>query len=293
MKIAFILMFVFSVLLSYALFQAKSDYRALEKSARFDLAQKDLQMQNQKSLFDDQLDELYDYALLQDGEMPATIRDKIVENCENGENPEISRQKRQRIDKTLEKQFALLFANTHVSEAERIRIMDLLRQRQETVDMATASYYTSPEEIQQNLLERDALLKKIDDEIVQVLDEDDYYKYSLLKDSGFEQYQLKQFNLKIADTAPLDDYQSNQLLMSKLIHKQNFTQALEDVAELKVAGVDSGSEARQRIMQAVDDYSEALFKEMSEVLSEEQMASLMEFESQQFSEVRQSLMQGL
>lgn len=196
------------------------------------------------------------------------------------------------VDQAVEKKYALLLPEMSLTAEEQAALQTLLQTREQVMSQTTASYYTTEDDLQKNLQKQNQQLEEVDERVRALLSEEDYQRYELFKDSGFEQYQLSQFSRRLDVGQELSSEQSRQLLETKLALKQTFSAALAESRQLADSLNGDRVLARRQALAALDQYSEDLFAQASGSLSEAQLAALVEYESAQFSDMRKSLAAG-
>lgn len=192
-------------------------------------------------------------------------------------------------DVIVDKKYALFLPDLTLPQSEMETLKKLLAAREAVLNKTTASYYTTEEELARNVEQQQQALESIDKEVAAVLPQEEYENYRLLKDSGFEQYQQKQFNRALAPESQLDNIQQRSLLLAKLKSKDSFNNQLSLANQLAQDGGAAANDGKQLIMSALDSYSQNYFAEAKSVLTQEQYNALVEYESQQFSQMRRSL----
>jgi len=285
MKILSAALFLLCAILGYRLINLSEKLDNVERIAKNESRELKETLQKKQIQFDLELDELHNYLLMQTGNMPPSLKEKIITSCETTPAVELDKNN---ISLAVSRKYSLLIPDADITLEQQQKLVAILEKRENLINVATSNYFTHDIDIEDNIQQREALLEQLDADIDELLNDDDYEAYTLLKDSGFEQYQLKQLDTELGEEQALDSYQHRQLLLSKLQHKQTFHDA---VLEAKNMGEASG-QSRQRLLQALDKYSENYYADIENSLSDLQMEALIRYESQQFSDMRKSLMAG-
>lgn len=151
------------------------------------------------------------------------------------------------------------------------------------------------ESLRQLLLERESAaadtgnpdyetrLAEIDARIGEFLDAADYQKYTALKKSDAEQHHLNVFARGISGLAPLNPEQHAALLFAKLRHKKVFEAALRDsgLQQERLSRTER-EYAHAAIRQALQEYKRGYLEEAGQLLDEEQLALLRNYETTEF-----------
>ncbi|MBU2985118.1 hypothetical protein KO528_07135 [Saccharophagus degradans] len=245
-----------------------------------------------RSQYQADIDELQNYILSQpDLASGAMQQGLMATHCESDvvSNNELAAMAGVTPDVIVDKKYALFLPDLTLPQNEMETLKKLLAAREAVLNKTTASYYTTEEELARNVEQQQQALESIDKEVAAVLPQEEYENYRLLKDSGFEQYQQKQFNRALAPESQLDNIQQRSLLLAKLKNKDSFNNQLSLANQLAQDGGAAANDGKQLIMSALDSYSQNYFAEAKSVLTQEQYNALVEYESQQFSQMRRSL----
>lgn len=245
-----------------------------------------------RSQYQADIDELQNYILSQpDLASGAMQQGLMATHCESDvvSNNELAAMAGVTPDVIVDKKYALFLPDLTLPQNEMEALKKLLAAREAVLNKTTASYYTTEEELARNVEQQQQALESIDKEVAAVLPQEEYENYRLLKDSGFEQYQQKQFNRALAPESQLDNIQQRSLLLAKLKNKDSFNNQLSLANQLAKDGGAAAQDGKQLIMSALDSYSQNYFAEAKSVLTQEQYNALVEYESQQFSQMRRSL----
>ncbi|WGO99544.1 hypothetical protein QFX18_05645 [Saccharophagus degradans] len=245
-----------------------------------------------RSQYQADIDELQNYILSQpDLASGAMQQGLMATHCESDvvSNNELAAMAGVTPDVIVDKKYALFLPDLTLPQSEMEALKKLLAAREAVLNKTTASYYTTEEELARNVEQQQQALESIDKEVAAVLPQEEYENYRLLKDSGFEQYQQKQFNRALAPESQLDNIQQRSLLLAKLKNKDSFNNQLSLANQLAQDGGAAANDGKQLIMSALDSYSQNYFAEAKSVLTQEQYNALVEYESQQFSQMRRSL----
>lgn len=245
-----------------------------------------------RSQYQADIDELQNYILSQpDLASGAMQQGLMATHCESDvvSNNELAAMAGVTPDVIVDKKYALFLPDLTLPQNEMETLKKLLAAREAVLNKTTASYYTTEEELARNVEQQQQALESIDKEVAAVLPQEEYENYRLLKDSGFEQYQQKQFNRALAPESQLDNIQQRSLLLAKLKSKDSFNNQLSLANQLAQDGGAAANDGKQLIMSALDSYSQNYFAEAKSVLTQEQYNALVEYESQQFSQMRRSL----
>lgn len=245
-----------------------------------------------RSQYQADIDELQNYILSQPDLASGAMQQGLVATlCESDvvSNNELAAMTGVTPDVIVDKKYALFLPDLTLPQSEMETLKKLLAAREAVLNKTTASYYTTEEELARNVEQQQQALESIDKEVAAVLPQEEYENYRLLKDSGFEQYQQKQFNRALAPESQLDNIQQRSLLLAKLKSKDSFNNQLSLANQLAQDGGAAANDGKQLIMSALDSYSQNYFAEAKSVLTQEQYNALVEYESQQFSQMRRSL----
>jgi len=166
-------------------------------------------------------------------------------------------------------------------------LLDLLAQRERVLNMVSHGYFTNPLDSEVALLEREEKLSELDDQVGSLLDAEQYDNYELLKDSGFEQYQVQEFDDTLGADDLLNDHQVNKLLVSKLQFKKEYLQAIGEANQLVKDGKETAG--FKAFDQAVEMYETNYLNSARNELTDTQFEKLKEFEKSRFSEMLLSL----
>lgn len=245
-----------------------------------------------RSQYQADIDELQNYILSQPDLASGAMQQGLVAtHCESDvvSNNALAAMTGVTPDVIVDKKYALFLPDLTLPQSEMETLKKLLAAREAVLNKTTASYYTTEEELARNVEQQQQALESIDKEVAAVLPQEEYENYRLLKDSGFEQYQQKQFNRALAPESQLDNIQQRSLLLAKLKSKDSFNNQLSLANQLAQDGGAAANDGKQLIMSALDSYSQNYFAEAKSVLTQEQYNALVEYESQQFSQMRRSL----
>lgn len=245
-----------------------------------------------RSQYQADIDELQNYILSQpDLASGAMQQGFMATHCESDvvSHNELAAMAGVTPDVIVDKKYALFLPDLTLPQNEMETLKKLLAAREAVLNKTTASYYTTEEELARNVEQQQQALESIDKEVAAVLPQEEYENYRLLKDSGFEQYQQKQFNRALAPESQLDNIQQRSLLLAKLKSKDSFNNQVSLANQLAQDGGAAANDGKQLIMSALDSYSQNYFAEAKSVLTQEQYNALVEYESLQFSQMRRSL----
>lgn len=175
-----------------------------------------------RSQYQADIDELQNYILSQPDLASGAMQQGLVAtHCESDvvSNNELAAMTGVTPDVIVDKKYALFLPDLTLPQSEMETLKKLLAAREAVLNKTTASYYTTEEELARNVEQQQQALESIDKEVAAVLPQEEYENYRLLKDSGFEQYQQKQFNRALAPESQLDNIQQRSLLLAKLKSK--------------------------------------------------------------------------
>ena len=196
--------------------------------------------------------------------------------------------RKDQISRSIDEKYALLLSAVEVSPSDAEKLHDMLVQRQKILNSPLATYYTKPEDIEIAVEQQQLFLQELDKHVSNILSDDNYQIYDMVKESDFEQYQLKQFESLLVEDEKLTREQENELLLSKLKNKQIYNQSLSEANSLLESGeVEKASELMSR---AVNEYRDNYFMQASQFVSESQFIKLREYEREHFKQMLESLL---
>lgn len=190
------------------------------------------------------------------------------------------------IEQAVNKKYAGLLERLRLGGAKEAQLLALLAQRERVLNATTHSYFTDALDSELSIQERDAQLASLDDQIEAVLPPENQDTYELLKDSEFEQYQLQEFDNNLPADQFLTEQQAQELLLTKLNHKQEFSRAVQSASQMIKQGNRAGFDL---LDQAIQNYKVNYLAEVQDELSEFQFTKLREYEDKNFNEIRDSL----
>jgi len=192
-----------------------------------------------------------------------------------------------RIDETVTRKYELLLGALNLGRDEEEQVSALLAAREKVLNVTSHGYFTEELDSELTIEERDQKLAGIDDEINSILGSDVADTYELLKDSQFEQYQIREFDNSLDSQDFLSEHQSQSLLMAKLEEKRAFDAAIKDAREL----IKSGKQADgfKAFDQAIESYKNNYLNRVSGDLNDQQFSQLKTFEQEKFGEMLSSL----
>lgn len=197
------------------------------------------------------------------------------------------------LQRAVNQKYGIVLGGLSLNGHDERNLQDLLLERERILGESTVGYHSTPEEIATNLHQQQELLAEIDHKIAQLLGPEEAEQYDLLKDSGFEQYQMSGFYEKLGGKETVPQETQRKLLLAKLEQKQNFSSALDDLN----ADFEQQPAAREAILkkmqEAVNDYKENYLRQARDLLTPQQFDQLREFEQQQYDEIWSSLEAGL
>jgi hypothetical protein len=167
------------------------------------------------------------------------------------------------------------------SVTEKDQLKRLLLDRERVLNAATSGYFADSLDVGTKVAHQQALLADLDAQIASVLDDREYAEYELFKDSGFEQYQVKQIARVLGPDSALSEDQQRQFLLAKLHQKQTFTGWLE-----KHAGPELTSAA---LSDALDSYKNSYLQDIRGAITDKQFRLIHDYEKVQFDQMGRSL----
>jgi hypothetical protein len=194
------------------------------------------------------------------------------------------------LENSLDQKYADMFPELSLSRSDEDKLKKLLLDRESILGLSAVSYYADETAIKDNAEQQQVLLAGIDNKISALLDSDDYYRYELLKDSGFEQYQMKRFSSGLPEGEQLNREQERALLLAKLKNKKIFENTLKTASYNRSSASQTGREQARVFMEdTLNNYKNNFLQEARLFLTEQQYRQLRDHEAQQFNEMRQSL----
>jgi hypothetical protein len=197
------------------------------------------------------------------------------------------------LQRAVSQKYGIVLGGLSLSGHDERNLQDLLLERERILGASTVGYHSTPEEITANLSQQQELLAEIDHKIAQLLGPEEAEQYDLLKDSGFEQYQMSGFYEELGGKETVPQEAQRKLLLAKLEQKQNFSSALDDLNADFEQQPDEREATLKKMQEAVNDYKENYLRQARDLLTPEQFDQLREFEQQQYDEMWSSLEAGL
>lgn len=197
------------------------------------------------------------------------------------------------LQRAVNQKYGIVLGGLALSGHDEHTLQELLLERERILGASTVGYHSTPEEIAANLSQQQELLAEIDHKIAQLLGPEEAEQYDLLKDSGFEQYQMSGFYEKLGGKENVPQETQRKLLLAKLEQKQSFSSALDNLNADFEQQPDEREATLKKMQEAVNDYKENYLREARNLLTPEQFDQLREFEQQQYDEMWNSLEAGL
>jgi len=217
----------------------------------------------------------------------AKKRGPCVESLEEGADEFVEGMEAFHVSEAVSRKYQTMLEMLQLEGGGEQALLDLLAQRERVLNMVSHGYFTNPLDSEVALLEREEKLSELDDQVGSLLDSEQYDSYELLKDSGFEQYQVQEFDDTLDAGDLLDDDQINRLLLSKLQFKKDYIQAINVANQLIKDGKKNlGFKAFD---QAVELYQTNYMSAARNELTDTQFERLKEFEENRFSQMLLSL----
>lgn len=173
------------------------------------------------------------------------------------------------------------FPGLSLSAAEKDQLKRLLLDRERVLNAATSGYFSDSLDVGTKVAHQQALVADIDAQIGSILDEREYAEFELFKDSGFEQYQVKQIARVLGPDSALTEDQQRQFLLAKLHQKQNFNSWLE-----KHNGPELTNAA---LTEALDTYKNSYLQDIRGAITDKQFRLIQDYEKVQFDQMGRSL----
>jgi hypothetical protein len=156
-----------------------------------------------------------------------------------------------------------------------------LLDRERVLNAATSGYFSDSLDVGTKVAHQQALIADIDTQIAILLNDKEYGEFELFKDSGFEQYQVKQLGRVLGPDSALSEDQQRQFLLAKLHQKQNFTSWLD-----KHSGPDLSAGA---LSEALESYKNGYLQDIRAAITEKQFRLIQDYEKVQFEQMSRSL----
>lgn len=193
------------------------------------------------------------------------------------------------LEHNLDRKYEDLFPELSLSRVDEEKLRQLLLDRESILNSTVTGYYTDETSLKETVEQQQAMLGDIDGKVAALLTPEDYYRYELLKDSGFEHYQMKRFASGLVEDHALNREQERALLFAKLKHKKIFENTLKAINQNTGGAEAEKSQARNDIAAAIENYQNNFMQEARLFLNDQQYRQLQEYETRQFQEMRQSL----
>jgi len=189
------------------------------------------------------------------------------------------------IDAAVQQKYRILL--NQVDSQNQEDVLNLLEERERILNMVSHGYFTKPIDSEFYLEQRDARLAEIDESLEDLIPVDKVEEYDLLKDSGFEQFQLQTFDGELPAKHFLNEFQVENLLIAKLRYKATFKKNVQSASGL----IDSGSKQAgfDELKSAVENYKEGYLAEARSLLDDVQYQRLRQFDEESFYEILSSL----
>ncbi len=197
------------------------------------------------------------------------------------------------LSRVLEQKYSLLIGSLSLSNQDQQKLRDLLLERERILGTSNVGYFTSDAELKASIAKQQQMVAEVDHKIAQLLKPEEVKKYELLKDSAYEQYQMNSFYSKLGNQNNLSEATKNNLLLTKLEQKQEFSRLMQNNADtIATATPEERQFLAEKMHDALHDYKDNYLRVAKQNLSEEQFSVLREYEQQQFDEIWQSLKAG-
>lgn len=197
------------------------------------------------------------------------------------------------LSRVLEQKYSLLIGSLSLSNQDQQKLRDLLLERERILGTSNVGYFTSDAELKASIAKQQQMVAEVDHKIAQLLKPEEVKKYELLKDSAYEQYQMNSFYNKLGNQNNLSEATKNNLLLTKLEQKQEFSRLMQNNADtIATATPEERQFLAEKMHDALHDYKDNYLRVAKQNLSEEQFSVLREYEQQQFDEIWQSLKAG-
>ncbi|SMF65211.1 hypothetical protein SAMN02745866_04198 [Alteromonadaceae bacterium Bs31] len=199
----------------------------------------------------------------------------------------VSEKEKQLSNIAIQQKYQLLLGSLNLSRDQHGKISSLLTEREDLLNMNYSGYFSDPLESEITVFERDQKLEELDKQVAYLLDEDSTKMYELLKDSGFEQYQVQEFDQALPSGEFLSEHQSKKLLLAKLNYKNEYESAINNASKLVEQG--QQEEGFRAFEQAIDSYKNSYLNHARAELSESQYSHLEAYEEENFGDMLSSL----
>ncbi|HMU67908.1 MAG TPA: hypothetical protein PKE57_12200, partial [Cellvibrionaceae bacterium] len=103
--------------------------------------------------------------------------------------------------------YQYFFPGLSLSASEKDQLKRLLLDRERVLNAATSGYFSDSLDVGTKVAHQQALVADIDAQIALILDDREYAEFELFKDSGFEQYQVKQIARVLGPDSALSEDQ--------------------------------------------------------------------------------------
>ncbi len=177
--------------------------------------------------------------------------------------------------------YQYFFPGLTLAAGEKEQLKRLLLDRERVLNAATSGYFSDSLDVGTKVAHQQALVADLDSQIASILDDNEYAEFELFKDSGFEQYQVKQIARVLGPDSALTDDQQRQFLLAKLHQKQSFNSWLE-----KHNGPELTSTA---LTEALDIYKNSYLQEIRGAINDKQYRLIQDYEKVQFDQMGRSL----
>ncbi|MFO1369876.1 MAG: hypothetical protein U1F46_12845 [Marinagarivorans sp.] len=177
--------------------------------------------------------------------------------------------------------YQFFFPGLSLSASEKDQLKRLLLDRERVLNAATSGYFSDSLDVGTKVAHQQSLVADIDAQIALVLDDREYAEFELFKDSGFEQYQVKQIARVLGPDSALTEDQQRQFILAKLHQKQNFNNWLD-----KHNGPELTSAA---LSEALDTYKNSYLQDIRSAINDKQFRLIQDYEKVQFDQMGRSL----
>jgi hypothetical protein len=176
------------------------------------------------------------------------------------------------------RKYRYLLADLPVPEQERVRILDLLVQRESLPPSFTLEGEPVALPVATTLR-----IEDIEARIRMELPPDAFAQYESYRDSGVEQFLLDEFSEGLREYAPLGATQQRALLDARLRQKLVFTQLLGEAGLARPSlSLAERAHAMSLIERGLRDYRENYLADIAPLLDQRQVTALASFEATEF-----------
>lgn len=191
------------------------------------------------------------------------------------------------LKQVVNQKYDVLFPELSISDADADKLKQLLIDRERVLNATTTTYFSDDLDADAAVARQQMLLDDIDRKIQTLLGREEFERYDLVKDSGFEQYQVRHMDNILASEDMLTAEQSRTLLFAKLKYKKEYSIAAERADRLAREG--DKAAAMKIFESALETYKNSYLEEAQTVLTQIQFSELRVYEEQQFLQIMDSL----